>query len=216
MNAPARAPTRKLHLLTLLAFCLLVACGPWTVIVQSGPPSALLGMNAIGVTFDYSQIAIGGKRQSEQDWLATREKEEHRQTYLQTKAEANRGMIQGVQKKLGGVAIAEGAAPAGGVQMNIVYLEWEEGVFTAVFNVASKIKARVQFIKDGRIVDEIEVMHQEAATMYMPTPQQRLFRAGEILGERARPPAAELTRRAPTPEVPFALGCRRLVTLRRP
>lgn len=171
-------------MLSLFAVLLLAACAPWTVITQSGPPSALLGVNTVGVTYDYSQIAIGGQRQSEADWLATREKEDHRQTYLQTKAEANRGIIQGLQKRMGGVTIGEGAAPAGGVQINVVYLEWEEGVFTAVFNVPSKIKARIQFIKDGQIVDEIETTHQEAATMYMPAPQQRLFRCGEVLGER--------------------------------
>ena len=89
------------------------ACAHYEVLRQSGPPSGLVGMTSMTINYDYSQIAISDKRMSEQQWLDTREKDEHRQTYLETKESANTGVVEGLGKKLGGVALSVGEAPAG-------------------------------------------------------------------------------------------------------
>ena len=51
-----------------------LACVPhYQVIAKSGPPSALVGLGAVWVQYDYSHVAISDKRMSEEQWLASRE-----------------------------------------------------------------------------------------------------------------------------------------------
>ncbi|HLT36019.1 MAG TPA: hypothetical protein VK034_07030 [Enhygromyxa sp.] len=173
-----------LQLLAVLVFTLMsTACFHYEVLRQSGPPSALVGMTSLAVTYDYSQIAISDKRMSEQQWLDTREKDEHRQTYLETKESANVGVVEGLGNKMGGVPVGVGAAAAGAIQATVVYEEWEEGMYAGVFAWPSKITARIVFSKDGQVVDEIRVRTQENATLYTPAPQQRLHTCGKRVGE---------------------------------
>lgn len=170
----------------LLAIGLLAtACvPPYQIIQQSGPPSALAGATAMTIDYDYSQIAISDKRMSEQQWLDTREKEEHRKTYLETKESANTGVVEGLSAKIQGVQFAIGAA-ASGIQIKVIYTEWEEGVYAGVVAWPSKITARVQFLKDGTLTDEILIHVEEVASLYTPAPQQRLHTCGKKIGELA-------------------------------
>ncbi len=175
-----------------LAPVLLVAIGllatacmpPYQIIQQSGPPSALAGATAMAVEYDYSQIAISDKRMSEQQWLDSREKEEHRKTYLETKESANTGVVEGLAAKIQGVQFSTGTA-ASGVQIKVIYTEWEEGVYAGVVAWPSKITARVQFLKDGALTDEILIHVEEVASLYTPAPQQRLHTCGKKIGELA-------------------------------
>jgi hypothetical protein len=160
-----------------------MACAHYEVLTQSGPPSAMAGMTSMTVSYDYSQIAISDKRMSEEQWLETREKDEHRQTYLETKESANTGIIEGMTKKMGGVTVTVGEAAAGAIHATVVYEAWEEGMYAAVVAWPSKITARVVFSKDGQVLDEIRVKTQENASIYTPAPQQRLHTCGKRLGE---------------------------------
>ena len=155
----------------------------YTVIQQSGPPSALVGATAFAVQFDYSNIAISDKRMSEEQWLETREKDEHRQTYLETKESANTGMLEGLQKGLAGAQLTPGVAPAGGIQITVSYTYWEEGMYAGVVAWPSIVTARVIFTRDGETLDEIEVTGKEDASMFTPAPQQRIHTCGQRLGE---------------------------------
>jgi hypothetical protein len=175
---------RALPLLAVLTLVLFgSACRRYEVIQQSGPPSALQGVNNIAVTYDYSQIAISDKRMSEAQWLETREKDEHRNTYLETKDSANTGVVTGLTSKLGGVTVTAGEAAPGAIQATVVYEEWEEGMYAAVVAWPSKITARIVFSIDGQVLDEIRVRTQETASIYTPAPQQRLHTCGKRLGE---------------------------------
>lgn len=177
---------RALPMLAVLMLALLgSACAHYEVLRQSGPPSALNGMTALAVNYDYSQIAISDKRMSEQQWLDTREKDEHRNTYLETKDSANTGVVEGLTKKVGGVSVTAGEAAPGAIQATVIYEEWEEGMYAAVVAWPSKITARIVFSKDGQVVDEIRVRTQENATIYTPAPQQRLHTCGKRVGEYA-------------------------------
>ncbi len=166
----------------MLAFTSM-ACAHYEVLRQSGPPSALVGVTSISVNYDYSQIAISDKRMSEQQWLDTREKDEHRQIYLETKDSANVGFVEGMTKKMGGVTVSVGEAPAGTVQATVVYEEWEEGMYAGVVAWPSKITARVVFSKDGQVIDEIRIRTKEDASLYTPAPQQRLHTCGQRVGQ---------------------------------
>jgi hypothetical protein len=171
-------------ILTVLMLALTsMGCAHYEVLKQSGPPSAMAGMSALAVNYDYSQIAISDKRMSEQQWLETREKDEHRQTYLETKESANTGFLEGLNKKMSGVTVTVGEAAAGAVQATVVYEFWEEGVYAAVVAWPSKITARVVFSKDGQVIDEIRVKTEEQSSMVTPAPQQRLHTCGKRLGE---------------------------------
>lgn len=177
--------TRLTQLLMVFALALTsMACAHYEIIRQSGPPSALTGMSGVAIQYDYSKIAISSKRMSEDQWLETREKDEHRNTYLETKNSANTGVVEGLNKKLGGVPITEGEAGPGAIQVTVVYEEWEEGLYTPVIAWPSKITARIVFSKDGQVVDEIRIKTQENAALVTPAPQQRLHTCGKRIGER--------------------------------
>lgn len=162
--------------------CFMVACAPYKVIQRSGPPSALAGMDTLYVQFDYSRVQISSDRMSEAQWLETREKEQHRNTYLETKNSANTGILGGLSNKLE-INVAEGAAPAGAVQATVTYLEWEEGLYAKVVAWPSRVVAHVIFSIDGEVVDEIKVASQEQSTLIMVTPQQRISVIGKRLGQ---------------------------------
>ena len=173
----------NLFFLVALAFATTACFKPYTIIQQSGPPSALVGTTALAVQFDYSNIAISNKRMSEQQWLDTREKDEHRNTYLETKNSANVGIIEGLQKHVKGATISEGQAPAGGIQVTVSYVYWEEGVYAGVVAWPSQVTARIIFTRDGEKLDEIEVNNKEDATLVTPAPQQRIHTIGQRLGQ---------------------------------
>jgi hypothetical protein len=176
--------TTATFLLLALALTTL-ACVPYQVIVQSGPPSALAGATTMTIQYDYSQVAISDKRLSEQQWLESREKDEHRNTYLETKVSANTGVAEGLVKKIAGVQFSDGVAPAGTIQIIVFYTEWEEGMYAGVIDWPSKITARVQFSKDGQVLDEIQIHVEEQASLVTPAPQQRLHTCGKRVGEWA-------------------------------
>ena len=186
-NVLHRVLRRVAPALVLLGLALAsVACGPpYVILAQSGPPSALAGATAMTIKYDYSQIAISDKRMSEQQWLDSREKDEHRQTYLETKDSANTGFVEGLSGKIAGVQFATGDAPAGTIQISVVYTEWEEGMYAGVIAWNSKITARVVFSRDGQVVDEIQIHVEESASLYTPAPQQRLHTCGKKVGELA-------------------------------
>jgi hypothetical protein len=172
------------------ALCLLVlmlapmaACLPYEVIKQSGPPSALVQTRAMAVQWDFSKIQIGGDRMTEQQWLDSREEDKDRATYEETKQKAVAGFVRGLARKLGDYQISEGAASGGAIQVTVTPEFWEEGAYVGVAAWPSQINARVQFTKDGTVVDEILVKVQEAASMMTPSPQQRFNTCGERLGE---------------------------------
>lgn len=157
----------------------------YQVIKRSGPPSALVGLSAVWLQYDYSHVAISDKNMSEEQWLATREKEEHRQIYLETKNSADVGFAEGLAAGLAGVAINPGQAPPGAIQITVTYLFWDEGMYAGVVAWPSKATARVIFTRDGETLDEIEVSTAENASVFTPAPQQRFHTCGQRLGQYA-------------------------------
>jgi hypothetical protein len=162
-----------------------MACVPYTIITSSGPPSALVGVTAMAIQYDYSNVRISDKGLSEEEWLSSREKDEHRATYLETKDSANVGVLEGMSKRLSGVQIVPGQAPAGTIQITVSYTAWEEGLFAGPVAWPSKITARIIFTRDGQVLDEISVNTAEDASLFTPAPQQRLHTCGQRIGDFA-------------------------------
>ena len=174
-------------LLFVLALALTsLACFPhYQVVSHSGPPSALIGLQAVWVQYDSSFVAISDKRMSEEQWLATREKDEHRQIYLETKNSVGYGFAEGFAMGLPGVQITPGQAPPGGIQITVSYLAWEEGMYAGVVAWPSRVSARVIFGRDGQTLDEIEVGTAENASAFTAAPQPRFHTMGRRLGQYA-------------------------------
>ncbi|PRQ03591.1 hypothetical protein ENSA5_14260 [Enhygromyxa salina] len=184
------------HLPSLLVFALALGAAGcfdhYQVISSSGPPSELVGVTSMTVQYDYSNVRISNKGLSEEEWLASREEDAHRETYLETKESANIGIIEGLQAGLSGVQFATGQAPAGTIQVTVSYTDWEEGMYAGPVAWPSKIGAHVIFSRDGVTLDEIAVNAKEDASVFTPAPQQRLHTCGQRLGEFA----AEYVRKA--------------------
>lgn len=155
----------------------------WTVIKSSGPPSALAGQTPMAVQFDTSSIRIGNKDQmTEQQWLETREKDDHRANYTESVQAANQHFMDGLRSRSKGVEFVEGQAPAGGIQMTVSWIKWEEGMYAAVVAWPSEATARVIFSRDGEVLDEIEVKTSEQAVMTNADPRARFRTIGKRLG----------------------------------
>jgi hypothetical protein len=75
-----------------------------------------------------------------------------------------------------------GQAPAGGIQMTVGWIKWEEGMYAAVVAWASEATARVIFTRDGEVLDEIEVKTAEQAVMTNADPRARFRAIGKRLG----------------------------------
>lgn len=182
MIDPLKTALRSLRYVIPLLVLALAACGPPYTIIKQSAPSALTGTTAMGVNFDFSNVAISGKRMTEEQWLASRD-DNGRTTYTETKQKAADGFVRKLHEQGGGASVAAGAAPAGGVQVNVYVDFWEEGAYIGVTAWPSQIQARIQFVKDGAATDEISIQCRVDASLYAPSPHQRLNRCGEILGE---------------------------------
>jgi hypothetical protein len=175
------------HAFLFFLFALVIATTgcfkTWTVIKSSGPPSALAGQTPIAVQFDTSHIVIGNKDQmTEQQWLDSREKDEHRANYTESVQNANAQFIEGLRQRSEGVEFVEGPAPAGSIQMTVSWIKWEEGMYAAVVAWASEATARVIFTRDGEVLDEIEVKTSEQAVLTNADPRARFRAIGKRLG----------------------------------
>jgi len=172
--------------LFILSFVLATTTGcfkRYTVIKQSGPPSALQGTTAMAVQFDTSNIAISKDRMSEQQWLETREKDEHRANYTDSLQAANTNFLSGLQSRLNGVALSMGQAQPGQLQITVSYTWWEEGMYAGVVAWPSEATARVMFSRDGEVLDEIEVKTKEDANLGNADPRARFRTIGTRLGQ---------------------------------
>jgi hypothetical protein len=176
----------------VLAFASLACFPHYQVVSKSGPPSALIGLAEVWVQYDYGHVAISDKRMTEEQWLASREKDEHRHNYLESKDQANYGFAEGLAMGLAGLRVNPGQAPAGAIQITVSYLEWEEGMYAGVVAWPSKATARVIFTRDGQTLDEIEVSTAENASVFTAAPQGRFHTLGQRLGQYA----AEFVRNA--------------------
>ncbi|EDM76174.1 hypothetical protein PPSIR1_26978 [Plesiocystis pacifica SIR-1] len=156
----------------------------WTVIKASGPPSALQGKAQMAVQFESVNVRVGNKDQmTEQEWLDSREKDEHRDNYTDSMSEANRTFMQGLRQRADGVEFVEGQAAPGQVQMTVSWIQWEEGMWaTELVKWPSEATARVIFTLDGETLDEIEVRANQETSMTTADPRARFRTIGKRLG----------------------------------
>jgi hypothetical protein len=160
----------------------LSACGaPWKVLQQSGPPSALRGVQTLGVSFDYSRVSLDG--QDEESFLAGKS-EEDRAKFEEVKDQADEGFMARLPEVLPGVHIQ----PAGGadeVTLTVQVTLLEQGKYAVFYAAPSVLKANLIFAVGGQVVDKIFVQTSVDATVYRPSILQRIGVAGYNLANAA-------------------------------
>jgi hypothetical protein len=162
----------------------LTGCAPYTVVQQSGPPSALQGVQQVAVSFDWSQVSVLGK--PEAAYLAEKTPAEQ-QDFQVIKQETDAAILQGLQEHGGpGVSFTVGpaadpAAPAVVVQ----YLEAQTGIYTYVVNLPSKVRTRFVWSRDGKVTDVIDTRAMVSASVTTPSDHQRMGMVGRLLGKAA-------------------------------
>jgi len=161
----------------------LTGCAPYTVVQQSGPPSALQGAQQITVSFDWSQVLVLGK--PEAAYLAEKTAEEQADFQV-IKQETDAAVLQGLQENGGpGVAFAVAAADPAAPSVVVQYLEVQTGIYTYVVNLPSKVRTRFLWSRDGKVTDVIETRAMVAASLTTPSDHQRMGMVGRLLGKAA-------------------------------
>jgi hypothetical protein len=185
--APVKSPIRHLALALVLlgaAAPTVAGCSPYIVVQQSGPPSALQGVNAVAVRFDWSQVQVLGK--TEAAYLAEKTPEEQADFQV-IKQETDAAILEGLQGSVGpGVTFSptaptDPAAPAVVVQ----YAAVQTGIYTPVYSLPSKILTRFMWSRDGKVTDVIDTDATVGASLTTPSDHQRMGMAGKIIGRAA-------------------------------
>lgn len=161
-----------------------VACAPYAVVQQSGPPSALQGVTQVAVRFDWSQVRVLGK--TEQEYLAEKSADEAADL-AKIKQETDAAILQGLQANGGGAQFSaagpdlEPSAP----QVVVRYAYVQTGIYTPVYSLPSKVTTRFEWSRDGKVTDVIETSATIGASMTTPSDHQRMEMAGRNLGRAA-------------------------------
>lgn len=179
-----------LRLLLGLAFSLYAtACGPpWRVMRTSGPPSALLGMQSLGVSFDYSALMMGGMPEAQ--WLLTQPPEDQG-SYLAVRATMENEFLAELGTSLAPLPVVR----ATGTETHVIVVRYtmlEMGAYRVFFAMDSRLDSDLGFGPSGTITDEIAVRTSRVANLYNPSIDQRM----NWCARRVAQLAAEYIRRA--------------------
>lgn len=169
--------TRLRVLLPTIALLLLAGCGPpWRVVRQSGPPSALAGVQLIGVSFDWSRATVGGV--PEGAYLGSLPPDEQA-NYMEVHNTIEAAYFSELQRQSAGVQIvpSTGAEP---VQLVVQPLFLELGYYRVIVSRDSRLDVAAVFLVGGQPVDEIEVRAVRRASMRDPTVLNRMTDAAVV------------------------------------
>ncbi len=177
---------RTLRIALLAASSLLViSCGPpWTVIVQSGPPSALAGVQQFSVAADRSQLMISSNRTLDAE-LAARDPDE---------AQALVSAITTMESSFGtgfasqaGVPTIPGTAPPqpNEARVTVRWVFLDPGKYAFVYARDTDVRARIVFTVGASVVDEIEIRRVVDANSRQGSIVERMQIAGEQVGRLA-------------------------------
>lgn len=161
-----------------------VACTPYTVVQQSGPPSALLGVQEVQVRFDWSQVRVLGKTEAE--YLSEKSAEDQ-QDFLKIKGETDAAILEGMASEAAGVRFVPGTTQPDPATPSVVvqYVDVQTGIFTYAFNMPSKLLARFMWAKGGQVTDVIDAKAMVGASITTPSDHQRMEMAGRSVGKSA-------------------------------
>ena len=166
-----------------LLFILLMIQGcvqPWTVLRESGPPSALVQPGTVSVTFDYSEMLVG--HETEEDWVARKSTEdpEYPTTFENLKTTAEDYFLEGFYSK---IKTPNSRVDADGdITVVIKFKYLQMGKYMVVAATATSVKADIIWSRNGEVVDEIAVTCSVPATMTTPSVHQHMKPRAKTLG----------------------------------
>ena len=166
---------RRLQLLSAVSAALFfIACGPpWTVLVQSGPPSALQQVASFSVITDTSELMLGDK--TAEDYLAGLDAAEQ-----QKKREVLENMANNFQSGLSGRGVA--VSPNGQAQIVFIPTFLRFGKYAVFFKQSTILEGRIEWRINGQVVDSIQVRREQAASRTRPSIHQRVRIVSRYLG----------------------------------
>ena len=175
-HRPARSPLMLALALALgwSAATTAAGCGSWTVIKQSGPPSALTGITALQVGFDASEAMFGDQTLAEHRAAAGEASDD-------LLPAMNRQLVRGFGEVAPEVPVSEGDAQP---QLVVKYLQLVAGR-GGPFGKPSILKARLLWSVSGAVTDEIEAEVMVTPSEYRPSAGKRLVMAAFDLGKVA-------------------------------
>lgn len=155
-------------------------CGPrWAVIQQSGPPSALVGIQAYKVTGRTEGLTVGGG--TEQEHLADKDAEQ-RVEWAADKQGMMAEFLAGLRLEGREFEFEEGPAGEGEPELIVDWVSIEPGVFSYVLNLPTHVTARLSFKVGGAVVDRIEITQSENATAFNASVGGRMRACGRRIG----------------------------------
>lgn len=177
----ARAGARPALLSLLL---LLGGCGaPWTVILKSGPPSALAPITQVTMASDQSQMMVNDHPLPQE--MAARDPEEQ-----QALADALAGMetafATGFTNDAGVPTLPAATVPLEGeARLTVRWTFIDPGKYAFIYARDSVLRARVVFSVGDAVVDEIEIERTVDANRRQGSIVERLRIGGEEIGRLA-------------------------------
>jgi len=173
--------------LILLAFAFattLSGCSPsWDVVQASGPPSALQGLGDFVIRTDYSRTVVDGNHESVYvaEELEDPEQQEH---WAKAKELMDAGVLERIAQLSPQVRfeLAQGErGDAQGPEVLVEYLTIQPG-YWGFFSKEAIVIARVSFVVDGQVTDQISVEAEVNASRYNPSVVDRLANIGRQIG----------------------------------
>jgi hypothetical protein len=177
----------------LVALMAMVGCGPkWTIVKQSGPPSALKTVSAVSVTFSYAGLMVGGGAgdKPEAQWVAEKNVEEpgYEATWLDLKSKWEAAYMEGLAKT-SPVPVTRSVAgtppPGGAVELVVVMNRLQLGKYMVVAAKQTILDATHSFQMNGVAVDEIQTHYGLTPSMYSPSIFQHANKLGNLSGNAA-------------------------------
>lgn len=172
-------------LLAIGAGVLGTGCGvPWKVVKESGPPSALAGARVVAVEFDYAQLVIEGK--TETDWVAAQKAKDpdYEKTWGDLKTRFESTYLAGFGEEWGGVArLADGATkPAGTIVVQVKVNSLEMAHYNPFSNAKSQVTVNVVWTAEAPD-DEIMITASDRPSLVNVSIFQHVGHIGDYLGK---------------------------------
>jgi hypothetical protein len=164
---------------------LLAACGhPWRTAVQAAP-NPFLGQGRFGVIpVTFTQTSVG--ETTEANWMAEKDGEQ-RASWVEDKVAINEkfttALVEGAAADTVQVLRATSGADAPFlIRANVTF--YEPGIYSFIYNKNTIIKMTVQITDpSGKVLDEVFIERQSAATLTNPSSGGRARDAAAQLGK---------------------------------
>lgn len=177
------------HVCFFVLFLLAIgACGPsWTVIRESGPPSALKQVAILNVVFDYSGTLVEDMPVNEWIKKKTVEEPDYKARYLKMMSTFEEKFIEGFYNKAGYRYALRRFQPGTrpGKRTAVVHVHinsLEIGAYIPFANPPTEISVNVLWHISGVVVDEINLIEESTHSIIEPSVHQHIQKLGLIIG----------------------------------